>query len=182
MATVFWDHEGVPSTKYLRAEWKKGRIVTKEMYVESLYNLQKAIKAKCPGLLTEGVIILHDNVQACIAGITVAFLTDFGWITFQHPPYSQVSHSLITTSSFGSKCGCELQLLSTMKICKLDWMHGLKTWTKVSMFVVVNCLNIGTIKALGMTTIYIVFDISIYRCKIYRCIPIYFSIYVAFHG
>ncbi len=87
MELVFWDHEGVLYTEYLRTE-RRGRTVTKEMYVETLYNLQKAIKARRPGLLTKGVIILHNNARAHTVAITMAFLTDFGWITFQHPPYS----------------------------------------------------------------------------------------------
>ncbi len=82
MVTVFWDPEGVLYTKYLRVERKKCRNVTKETYVETLYNLWKAIEAKRPGLLTKGVIILHDNARVHTAGISVEFLTKFGWITF----------------------------------------------------------------------------------------------------
>ncbi len=58
------------------------------MYVEMLYNLRKVVKAKRSGLLTKGVVILHNNARTHTTGTTVAFLTNFGWITFHHPPYS----------------------------------------------------------------------------------------------
>ncbi len=81
VCNTFWDHQGVTHTEYLRADRKKGHTVTKERYTDTLYNLYKAIKHKCPGLLSSWVIILHDNSRVHITRITLA---DFDWIIFTH--------------------------------------------------------------------------------------------------
>ncbi len=75
-------------TEYLRVDRKEGHTVTKEWYIETLYNFCGAIKHKRPGLLSSRVIILHDKARAHTARITRAFLANFGWIIFTHRPYS----------------------------------------------------------------------------------------------
>ncbi len=84
MCTTFWDHHGVIYTEYLRIDRKEGHTVTNERYIEILYNLRKAIKCKCRGLLLSRVIILHDNATAHTARITLAFLANF-WLYYFHP-------------------------------------------------------------------------------------------------
>ncbi len=88
MCTTFSNHQGVIYIEYLLLERKGDHTMTKERYIETLYNLRTAIKCKHPGLLSSRVIILHDNARVHTTGITFPFLTNFGWIIFTHLPNS----------------------------------------------------------------------------------------------
>ena len=48
----------------------------------------KSIESKWPGLLTEGVILLHDNARPHVSRVTQSVLAKFKWEQFEHPPYS----------------------------------------------------------------------------------------------
>jgi len=66
------------------------KTVTSDRYFDTMVHLCQAMKVKRPGLLSRGVIIIHDNVTPHTSGLvcTLRVLTDFGWYVFQHPPYS----------------------------------------------------------------------------------------------
>ncbi len=84
-------------------------------------------------------------------GITMAFLTDYGWISFQRFPYS-TDLALSDYYLFPQpKPWFRTRTFVNDEDCKLEWTHYLKMWTKVSMLVVLNCLYIGTINALTVT-------------------------------
>ena len=51
--------------------------------------LRCAIKSKCPGMLSHGIILLHDNAHPHPVNLVRDKLKIFGWETLQHPPYSQ---------------------------------------------------------------------------------------------
>ncbi len=84
MATVFWDYRGVILVEYT----PPGTTVTKDTYFDTLVRLKEAIRRKRPGLLTRGVILLHDNARPHVAGNIKWLLEDLKWIVFGHPPYS----------------------------------------------------------------------------------------------
>jgi histone-lysine N-methyltransferase SETMAR len=46
------------------------------------------IENKQHGMLTKGVILLHDNAWTHTAARTNALIRLFNWATFDHPPYS----------------------------------------------------------------------------------------------
>ena len=50
--------------------------------------LRRAIKSKRPGMLSDGIIPLHDNARTHNANLVRNKLERFGWETLQHPPYS----------------------------------------------------------------------------------------------
>ena len=50
--------------------------------------LRRAIKSKRPGMLSDVIILLHDNARPHTANIFRAILQIFGWEMLQHPPYS----------------------------------------------------------------------------------------------
>ena len=50
--------------------------------------LRRAIKPKRPGILSGGIILLHDNARPHTANLVRDNLQRFGWETLQHPPYS----------------------------------------------------------------------------------------------
>ncbi|KAJ4442497.1 hypothetical protein ANN_04084 [Periplaneta americana] len=78
MCTVFWDRKGILLIDFLpRAE-----TVNADRYCETLRKLRRAIQNKRRGMLTAGVVLLHDNARPHTARRTAAVLTEFGWQLF----------------------------------------------------------------------------------------------------
>ena len=48
----------------------------------------REIKSKRPGMLSDGIILLHDNAHPHTANLVRDKLQRFGWETLQHPPYN----------------------------------------------------------------------------------------------
>ncbi|PRD32520.1 UNVERIFIED_CONTAM: Histone-lysine N-methyltransferase SETMAR [Trichonephila clavipes] len=57
-----------------------------DVYCETLRRLCISIKNKRPGLLTEGVVLLH-NALPHVSRVTQMELDKFKWETLDHPPY-----------------------------------------------------------------------------------------------
>ncbi len=83
-AWFFGDAKRVIWQEYLL----KGATINTERYRKIIKNLRKTIKRKRLGLLIEGVILLHDNVQPHSANVTQELLQQFQWDAFRHPLYS----------------------------------------------------------------------------------------------
>lgn len=84
MATVFWDRKGVLLVDFM----VQGTTITSEVYRETLKKLRRAIQNKRRGLLSSGVVLLHDNARPHTAARTQDLLNHFNWEVFNHPPYS----------------------------------------------------------------------------------------------
>jgi histone-lysine N-methyltransferase SETMAR len=84
MATVFWDRKGILLTEFMAP----GTTITSEVYCETLNKLRRSIQSKRRGMLTKGVVLLHDNARPHTAARTKALLQQFNWEIFEHPPYS----------------------------------------------------------------------------------------------
>ena len=67
---------------------EEGHTITSALYCTILMKLRAAIRRKRPGLLTKGVLLLHDNACPHSANLTTATLRSFKWEVLQHPPYS----------------------------------------------------------------------------------------------
>ena len=50
--------------------------------------LRRAIKSKRPGMLSDEIILLHDNARLHAVNVGRYKLQIFGWETLQQPPYS----------------------------------------------------------------------------------------------
>jgi hypothetical protein len=83
MLTVFWDHEGI----LLTAFQPQGQTVNADSYCKILRKLCKTIQRKRPGLLTQGVLLLHDNARPYTANKTNETQRNFKWEVLEHPPY-----------------------------------------------------------------------------------------------
>ena len=55
-------------------------------------------KIKTPGMLSDGIILLHDNARPHTANLVRDKLQRFGWETLQHPPY--IPDLSLVTSTF----------------------------------------------------------------------------------
>jgi histone-lysine N-methyltransferase SETMAR len=84
MATVFWDYCGVLLVDFL----PRGESVNAAHYCETLDRLREAVRRKRPGLLSTGVILLHDNATPHTAEMTRNWLNQYKWDILEHPPYS----------------------------------------------------------------------------------------------
>jgi len=84
MATVFWDRKGVLLIEFM----EPGTTITSETYCESMKKLRRANENKRRGMLTSGVVLLHDNAHPHTAARTQALLQKFRRDLFDHPPYS----------------------------------------------------------------------------------------------
>ena len=73
MATVFWDHKGVLSVDFM----ERGTTINAGSYCATLERLRAAIKRKRPGLLTTGVLLLHDNAWPHVTTETQQLLQHF---------------------------------------------------------------------------------------------------------
>lgn len=84
MLSVFWDRKGVILTDYLPA----GQTITGDYYRKLLIDLREKIKEKRRGMLSRGVLLLHDNAPAHNAHETAQVAQTCGYQILPHPPYS----------------------------------------------------------------------------------------------
>ncbi|GFX02249.1 mariner Mos1 transposase [Trichonephila clavipes] len=84
MATVFWDRPGA----FLVEFNQQGTTINAAAYCATLTKLRCAIQNKRRGLLTSGVLLLHDNARPHSAINTQNLIRSFGWEQIDHPPYS----------------------------------------------------------------------------------------------
>ncbi|GBO32761.1 hypothetical protein AVEN_133640-1 [Araneus ventricosus] len=81
MASVFWDRHGV-----LLVDFKqRGTTINAVTYGQTLRKLRRAIQNKRRGMLTERILLLHDNARPHTAAQTRALLDSFGWEVLDHP-------------------------------------------------------------------------------------------------
>lgn len=73
MTTVFWDQKGVMLVDFM----EMGATINAVVYGATLECLQAAIRRKCPGLLSKGVLILHDNARPHTVNATQELLRHF---------------------------------------------------------------------------------------------------------
>ncbi len=62
-----------------------GVTINSAQYFYTMMRLQQAFKAKRPGLLSWGVVLLHDNARVHTASITQSFLKVLLWDVFGQP-------------------------------------------------------------------------------------------------
>ena len=84
MCTVFWDRKGVLLIEFL----PRGETIYRETYCQTLKNLHHAIPNKRHGMLTNGVVLFHDNAWPHTARDTQNLISKFGCKQIDHPPYS----------------------------------------------------------------------------------------------
>jgi len=66
MCTVFWDWKGILLIDFL----PRGQTIKADVYCETLRKLRRAIQNKRRGLLSKGVVFLHDNARPHTANVT----------------------------------------------------------------------------------------------------------------
>jgi len=81
---VFWDRKGVLLVDFV----PQGSTINAGVYCDTLKKLRCAIQNKRRGMLSQGVVMIHDNARPHTGTATQNLITTFGWEQFDHPPYS----------------------------------------------------------------------------------------------
>jgi hypothetical protein len=63
---------------------QQGTTITSEVYCKILKKLGRAVQNKRRGMLTSGVVLLHDNACPHTVARTRALLEHFNWELFDH--------------------------------------------------------------------------------------------------
>ena len=85
MCTVFWDRKGILLVDFL----SQGSTINAGDYCNTLQKLHRAIQNKQHGMLSWGVVMIHDNARPHTAATMQNLITTFGWEQFNHPPIAQ---------------------------------------------------------------------------------------------
>jgi len=83
-ATVFWDRKRILLIDFL----ERGLTINADANCETVRKLRRAIQNKRHGMLSSGIVLLHDNVRPHTAARTAQLLQQFCWEVFDHLPYS----------------------------------------------------------------------------------------------
>jgi hypothetical protein len=83
MANVFWDMHGALLVDFT----PRGATLNAGRYQGTLTGLQEAARRKRPGLLSQGILLLHDNARPHIARTAVNLLNTWHWEFLSQPPY-----------------------------------------------------------------------------------------------
>jgi len=84
MCTVFWDRKGVLLVDFL----PQGSTINAGVCCDTLKKLHHTIQNKRHGMLSRGVVMIHDNTHPHTAAATQNLIMTFGWEQFDHPFYS----------------------------------------------------------------------------------------------
>ena len=84
MLTVFWDAKGPLLLDFLPHK----QTVTGAYYADLIARLREAIKENRRGMLSRGVVLLHDNAPAHTSSIAKAAVSVAGFRKLLHPAYS----------------------------------------------------------------------------------------------
>jgi hypothetical protein len=63
----------------------QGSTINADVYCDTLKKLRRAIQNKRCGMLSRGVVMLHDNARPHTAVATQDLIATFGWEQFDHP-------------------------------------------------------------------------------------------------
>ena len=84
MCTIFWDRQGVLLAQY----FGNGMTINSYVYCNTLKKLRRAIQNKRRGMLSDGVVLLHDTATPHESAQTQNLIASFGWEQLKHPPYN----------------------------------------------------------------------------------------------
>jgi len=70
IVTVFWNRKGILLTEFMAP----GTTITSEVYCETLHKLRRSTQNKRRGMLSKGVVLLHDNARPHTAARTNALI------------------------------------------------------------------------------------------------------------
>jgi len=131
MAIVFWEWKGILLIDFL----ERGLTINADAYCETVRKLRRAIQNKRRGMLSSGIVLLHDNARPHSAARTAQLLQQFRWEVSDHPPYSPD----LAPSDYNLFMHLKKWLASQSFEDKIDWRqtlpHGSNRWRRTSLTV-----------------------------------------------
>jgi hypothetical protein len=119
MAAVFLDRKRVMMVEFMQ----QGTTILSEVYcMQNNKKLHRAIQKKRCGILTSGVVLLHDNMHPYTAASIRAVLEHFNWELFDHPLHSPD----LSSSGCHLKACLESQHFSSNE----ELVEGVKMWLR----------------------------------------------------
>ena len=106
MCTVFWDRRGILLVDFLT----RGETVNAELYCQTLQKFRLAIQNKRCGMLSVGVVLLHNIARSHMTRRSIHLPQEFSWEVFNQPLYTRTSRSMISTFSFISTNSCPFRV------------------------------------------------------------------------
>ncbi|GBN92866.1 hypothetical protein AVEN_242647-1 [Araneus ventricosus] len=91
MASVFWDRHGVLLVDFMQ----RGTTINAVAYGQTLRKLRRAIQNKRRGMLTEGILLLHENARPHTAAQIQAFLHSSGWEVLDLPTAPTLRRAIV---------------------------------------------------------------------------------------
>jgi hypothetical protein len=132
--TERWWHLSVflDSKRLLMVEFvQQGTTVTSEVYFETLKILHRAFQNKGRGMLTSGVVLLHDNTYLHTAPHTWALQEHFNWVLLDQPPYrpdfTLSDYHLLPTWRTGWDPSTSTIVRNWWKVSTRVWAHRRQT-------------------------------------------------------
>ncbi|KAJ4435147.1 hypothetical protein ANN_23723 [Periplaneta americana] len=94
LQSMEWGHTQSPKKPTKLEFLERNATINSERYCNTLTNLKRAIQNKRRGMLSSGVIFLHDNARPHTARHIATKLQEFNWEVLDHRPYSpDLAHS-----------------------------------------------------------------------------------------
>ncbi len=88
MLTAFWDGRSLVHAEFGADAYKKKRNVTQGSYLDTLMHLRNTIQPMRQGLLSQKVVLIHENARPHRVQLIRTLLENFHQKQFKHPPYS----------------------------------------------------------------------------------------------
>lgn len=107
MLILFFDNQGVVYYEFMM----KGTMINAASYCATFKSPWKIIKYRQPGKLSRNIVLLHDSATPHSAYITKAFLDEFKWEVWEHPPY------------IPDLLSCDFHVLDTIKNDLAKWWY-----------------------------------------------------------
>ncbi len=85
--TAFCDCCGLVYIKFGLDGSKEKRNITLDTYFDTSIHLKNAMQSRRWGLLSQKVVVIHDNACPHRAQLIQTLMKDFHWEQFEHPPY-----------------------------------------------------------------------------------------------
>jgi histone-lysine N-methyltransferase SETMAR len=83
MCTVFWDRKGILLVEFL----PQGSTIEAGVYCDTLKKLRYVIQNMRHGMLSQSVVMLHDNACQHTAAATQDLIATYGWEQFDQPTF-----------------------------------------------------------------------------------------------
>lgn len=123
MLSLFWDGEGALLADFL----EHGRTITGDYYASLLTQLKQEIKSKRRGMVTKGVLLLHDNAPAHSSAVAIQKAAALGFEILQHPPYSPdlaPSDFFLFGKLKSHLRGTSFDSVADVKVAVNEWLNG----------------------------------------------------------